>query len=175
MKMSELLPCPFCGCEAEIITTQSIHGGDLFGIMCKYCCSRGDFHHTKEQAIDAWNSRVKCYPESLAQRMIADGYEYELFKLRKECDKLKELNGYHAAQYELASEDCDRLQAQVDKLSDERYRYKLQCERYEEKIDKLEILIEDMSRDCRICNYPCYTEKGKCEILMRIDEVMDGR
>ena len=32
---------------------------------------------------------MKRYPESLAQRMIADGYEYELFELRKERDEIK--------------------------------------------------------------------------------------
>lgn len=40
-------------------------------------------------------------------------------ELTAELDKLKELNGYHAVQYELASEDADRLQAQVDRLTAE--------------------------------------------------------
>lgn len=57
--MIGLKSCPFCGCEAEIITAESIHGGYLFGIMCKYCGSRGDFHHAEYQAIDAWNSRAE--------------------------------------------------------------------------------------------------------------------
>ena len=59
---------------------------------------------------------------------------------------------YHG--YEQAAiEDCDRLQAQVDKLADERYRYKLQCERYEAKIDKLEELARDLHAD--LMEYGC--------------------
>ena len=42
--------------------------------------------------------------------------ENELYKTKAERDELKELNEYHALQYELASEDADRLQAQVDGL-----------------------------------------------------------
>lgn len=37
-------------------------------------------------------------------------------ELQEQVDELKELNEYHALQYELASEDADRLQAQVDTL-----------------------------------------------------------
>ena len=49
-----------------------------------------------------------------AGRMAVEVERERIKKLTAERDKLKELNGYHAAQYELASEDCDRLQAQVD-------------------------------------------------------------
>ena len=56
---NELLPCPFCGGKAEILTAESMHGGYLFGIMCNDCCSRGDVYDTEAEAIDAWNTRVK--------------------------------------------------------------------------------------------------------------------
>ena len=56
--MSELLPCPFCGGKAETITAKNTRGGDLFGIICNICASRGDFHDTEDAAIDAWNSRA---------------------------------------------------------------------------------------------------------------------
>lgn len=56
--MSKLLPCPFCGGDAEMVTAKGIHGGYLFGIICNICASRGDLHDTETQAIDAWNSRV---------------------------------------------------------------------------------------------------------------------
>lgn len=55
--MSELLPCPFCGGEAETLTAESIHGGYLFGIMCNDCRSRGDVYDTEAEAIEAWNTR----------------------------------------------------------------------------------------------------------------------
>lgn len=56
--MSELLPCPFCGGEAEILTAESMRGGYLFGIMCNDCCSRGDVYETEAEAIEAWNTRA---------------------------------------------------------------------------------------------------------------------
>lgn len=54
-----LLPCPFCGGEAEILTAESMRGGYLFGIMCNDCCSRGDVYETEAEAIAAWNSRAE--------------------------------------------------------------------------------------------------------------------
>ena len=57
--MSELLPCPFCGGEAETLTAESMHGGYLFGIMCSDCRSRGDVYTTEDEAIAAWNSRAE--------------------------------------------------------------------------------------------------------------------
>lgn len=56
--MSELLPCPFCGGEAEMLTAESMNGGYLFGIMCNDCRSRGDVYDTEAEAIAAWNSRA---------------------------------------------------------------------------------------------------------------------
>ena len=59
--MSELLPCPFCGGEAETLTAESTHGGYLYGIMCSDCRSRGDVYDTEAEAIAAWNSRADYY------------------------------------------------------------------------------------------------------------------
>lgn len=52
----------------------------------------------------------------------------EIDELTAERDKLQELNEYHALQYELASKDVDRLQAQVYKLTAERDNWKANCE-----------------------------------------------
>ena len=54
----ELLPCPFCGGQAETLTANSMHGGYLFGIMCNDCRSRGDVYDNEAEAIAAWNSRA---------------------------------------------------------------------------------------------------------------------
>lgn len=56
--MTELLPCPFCGGEAEMLTAESMNGGYLFGIMCNDCRSRGDVYDTEAEAIAAWNTRA---------------------------------------------------------------------------------------------------------------------
>lgn len=59
MMSNELLPCPFCGGEAEILTAESMNGGYLFGIMCNDCRSRGDVYDTEAEAVDAWNTRAE--------------------------------------------------------------------------------------------------------------------
>lgn len=65
--MSELLPCPFCGGEAEMLTAESMNGGYLFGIMCNDCRSRGDVYDTEAEAIAAWNSRAERTCECIAE------------------------------------------------------------------------------------------------------------
>lgn len=56
--MSELLPCPFCGGEAKILTAESMHGGNLYGVMCDCCAGRADVYDTEAEAIEAWNTRA---------------------------------------------------------------------------------------------------------------------
>lgn len=40
-----------------------------------------------------------------------------------------------------------------------------------ERIKALESLVQEMDRDCRGCKYSCYTEKGCCGIITRINEL----
>lgn len=55
----ELLPCPFCGGEAEILTAESMYGGNLYGVLCDCCAGRTDVFVTEAEAIAAWNSRAE--------------------------------------------------------------------------------------------------------------------
>lgn len=57
--MDELKPCPFCGGEAEILTAESMHGGNLYGVMCDCCAGRADVYDTEAEAIEAWNTRAE--------------------------------------------------------------------------------------------------------------------
>ena len=84
-------------------------------------------------------------------------FENARAELTAERDKLKELNEYHALQYELASEDADRLQAQVDELIAERDKAREESvelysdlvkasderEHYREKCSKMATIIHD--------------------------------
>lgn len=53
-----MLPCPFCGGEAETLTAESMYGGYLFSIMCNDCLSHGYVYDTEAEAIVAWNTRT---------------------------------------------------------------------------------------------------------------------
>lgn len=54
---NELKPCPFCGGEA------SLHIHDRYGVECDNCSmGLGCIKLTKEEAIQAWNTRVDLNP-----------------------------------------------------------------------------------------------------------------
>lgn len=57
-----LLPCPHCGGEAKI----SLILGNYI-IACTECpsCMLGSLYQTKEQAIAAWNRRIKTEQEEV--------------------------------------------------------------------------------------------------------------
>ena len=64
MSEIKLLPCPFCGWEAHIEEhkfwngrTKSFTVG-TYGVRCLKCGASGtQFHKTKEEAIELWNTR----------------------------------------------------------------------------------------------------------------------
>ena len=66
-KTPELLPCPFCGGEAEIKSVEHGDGPNRMGCTRIYCsdCYCGTDWETDtydfKDAIDIWNTRV--YPE----------------------------------------------------------------------------------------------------------------
>lgn len=69
--MSETLrSCPFCGGEAEFVTDI---GAAL--ITCNNCNCGTDWLYTKEEAIEAWNTRhVDSLPTEEEARKYANGY-----------------------------------------------------------------------------------------------------
>lgn len=67
--MAELLPCPFCGGEAEI------RGDDVLFVQCAKCGTRyGDrYYATKAEAIAAWNTRAERICKNV-DKYASDGF-----------------------------------------------------------------------------------------------------
>lgn len=53
----ELLPCPFCGGDAEIESIPSFRNSNF--VRCKICLSSIRGYDTKDKAVAAWNRRAK--------------------------------------------------------------------------------------------------------------------
>lgn len=64
MNISELLPCPFCGGEAELHPTYDIDTNEVDGwfVWCNNdtceCKPETNQHFTEAEAIAAWNTRA---------------------------------------------------------------------------------------------------------------------
>ncbi len=55
MTEQKLLPCPFCGGEAEAI---QVYATEWY-VECTKCpCTMIGGYYTEEEAIEAWNTRV---------------------------------------------------------------------------------------------------------------------
>lgn len=58
--MAKLKPCPFCGGEADILEHQFYGLSPTYGVKCLDCnCETFQFFETDDEAIAAWNTRVK--------------------------------------------------------------------------------------------------------------------
>ena len=59
--MTDLLPCPFCGGEAQVQhQSRKLYGDtvDWYGVYCKkQFCGYVSGHQTEAEAIAAWNTR----------------------------------------------------------------------------------------------------------------------
>ena len=91
--MSELLPCPFCGGEAETChVTQLWEPRNSYWAKCKNCHISGTHHNTEAEAIAAWNTRA----ERTCKFVSSKGSDYP--PVCSECGY--ELGIYDCAWYE---------------------------------------------------------------------------
>ena len=65
--MEKLKPCPFCGGEASLFTTDEIGylGSDRFTTKCNGCFCGTGHYAGPERAIEAWNRRAQPANEPL--------------------------------------------------------------------------------------------------------------
>lgn len=61
LKNDRLLPCPFCGGEAEIHPSSDWDAhltGATYFAWCDKCETRGNYYSTEREAAEAWNMRA---------------------------------------------------------------------------------------------------------------------
>lgn len=97
----KLLPCPFCGGEAEIDSDKIGKGKSLYYAYCKnYCITQYGYYSSKESAITAWNTRKPM--ERILERL-----ETESDLAEKEMERAREQNP-------LQYERCDSYICAID-------------------------------------------------------------
>jgi Lar family restriction alleviation protein len=80
--MSELLPCPFCGCEANLDGNGTLHY-----VKCARCGSVGVRSIDKDVAIDAWNTRAERTCDNCAALNKAAGLWAKADKRARELEQ----------------------------------------------------------------------------------------
>jgi Lar family restriction alleviation protein len=74
----ELLPCPFCGCEAEI--REGSHTHDTWFVRCTACQIKTVISYTKDEPISEWNKRTSTPEQSIAVALSPLNEAWEEFK-----------------------------------------------------------------------------------------------
>jgi len=55
----ELKSCPFCGGDGDNVIVTRDTSFDTHWVFCQKCKSSSGHYKTKEEAVAAWNNRVK--------------------------------------------------------------------------------------------------------------------
>ena len=105
---SELLPCPFCGGEAERVDIDD--GETNFGgscICCKQCGASSPVHFDrKENLIASWNDRVNSAALAVVAEQAADERLWFIPVYITEAYLQKELRRLHAAIESKSPDEC---------------------------------------------------------------------
>lgn len=103
--MSELLSCPFCGSDAELVHMRS--GDDFVRCANKSCHARTrNYHEAAKLAAGAWNTRADSHCAFAQPTDLADGCALvkELEDAKAEIRKLERRGEYMVRQIAKAKE-----------------------------------------------------------------------
>lgn len=98
------------------------------------------------------NKQPYCYDPDKPLDTIKTIGRY-IDELQTKVGELTELNEYHSLQYDLAYEDSERLQAQVDNLTDELAKRDKGIERLKRQRDTARAKIDELHAECDTCCY----------------------
>lgn len=73
--MSDLLPCPFCGSEPELIRF-SADGRKYTSIRCRNCNIESDGYADENELIEWWNTRYTGKKPNAAFKPFKSWYEF---------------------------------------------------------------------------------------------------
>jgi hypothetical protein len=82
--MNELLPCPFCRCNGEVVAVQN---GNGYFVRCVYvnCEAEGPWAETESKAIAKWNARVALDTTQAQALLVGE----EIATLQAEVTRLR--------------------------------------------------------------------------------------
>lgn len=93
MSEIKLLPCPFCGGEAELIKRKS-NFPYIHGVWCIGCNCRTSFEKSEEIAIEKWNNRnpvedvlERLEEEKEALRTAKQKLSFEMYRSKEAYEK----------------------------------------------------------------------------------------
>lgn len=73
--MSELLPCPFCGSETYLYEAKDYYALGCENIGCHGNWTHSRVYETKEEAIEAWNTRAERTCRIVENERYSDMYD----------------------------------------------------------------------------------------------------
>lgn len=90
MTMPDLLPCPFCGGDADhfcnSLSKNPDHKPNFFWVECVVCECRGILTNSKEKAADRWNTRAQPTYNPATHILIAREDVPDLEDLKDQID-----------------------------------------------------------------------------------------
>ena len=97
----KLLPCPFCGGEAEVFTSDEIGylGNDGYTVKCGSCICGTGHYKDRQRAIEMWNTRkpMERIVEKLEEKAdeAHDGYNPVIAQTFRRAIEIVKEGGKH--------------------------------------------------------------------------------
>lgn len=118
--MTDLLPCPFCGSEAEMRKTPRIDG--YVFVVCRRCGAAGPgmYGHDEARAVEIWNTRIGYSSRTTKYAAVLLKAEDALAEIakQKKSDEFDTEYDVEVADFEGGFDSCvDRARAALAEIA----------------------------------------------------------